>query len=488
MQLRSFAKHSFLALPWVLTLGFFVYAGIQYTAVTGNFSLTWKPSDKTVNNLQPLGRASTPFSNLETGEVYQRITSDPVYLEVDVPRTFESVKATVNIKNTDQPLIEMGVQKGDVWEFDLHPLDIPLITDLDWSQVSSDAGILLQKQPILLSVDDFLHELPLHKRIGVYHQELTPTYVMQPVVPAPSLDVGTPLRGSHVFQVYAQDQDVEIDLTVLDMNRGFDADPITITLSQAGQVLAQTMVEDDGDVIADGRVSPSRVLRVSSGGPVSGVLELVVSATDDLVISRLQSSVGYLVTHELFLAGNPEYQVESADFSIGSTSLINNGRMVTAVTSHPVGLQTLEVDGQELKLEKVNTSHQLLLSDDSRKIVFSPANDVTVTSDGWLAFSDESFFDPDYLIERITSFTPIDDLDFIYTIPLPQENDQRLPQVTFDLASLPGDKKHLNFIFSAPGLDKRKADFTISSIEFEFRRPPLTLRGVYERLKQRLSI
>lgn len=473
---------------WAIPVVFFGFLTVRYTAITGTYTYVWTPQENPDKNIQPLGRASKPLQDVETGEVFQRISGDPVYLTVEVPRTFEQVTATVDLHNTGQPLVELGLQNSIEWKFDLHPLDVPLLEDLNWHTLKDEQGnVLMQKEQQFSSIQEFVADLPLDQRIAQYYQNLDPEYVMDPYQARPNLHMTSPLRGPHTFHGYVEAQPVSVEVSFLDTNRSFDVDTLTVSLIQADQVLAQGVVEDDGNVVADGQVSEVKTVHVETVGPVNGEFTLQLTSTDDILITTLDTNFGYLVTRQVFLAGNTEYRPSSSVFNTSPTTLTTNATMVQAVTSHPVGLQTLQVGTLELPLLKVNSPEHIDLPEDDLKIILSPQNDVQLTSSGWMSFTPESFFDRDYLIERLTPTIHLEQVNFIYAADLPEHGvAETVRSVTFNLADLPGDKKKLNFILSAPGLDQRKAELTVSSIRFQFTRPPLTLRGIFERITQRI--
>lgn len=472
---------------WIIPVAFFGYLGFQYTAISGTYTYIWTPQENPEKNIQPLGRASKPLQDVETGEVFQRISGDPVYLSVEVPRTFEQVTATVDLHNSGQPLVELGLQNSEEWKFDLHPLDVPMLEELNWFTLVDKGNVLLQREKQFSSIQEFLDHLPLDQGIAEYYQNLDPEFLFDDFTPQPNLHLTSPLRGAHIFHGFVQSQPVSLDISYVDLNRAFDDDAVTLSIIQHGVVLAQAIAADDGNVIADGQVSNQKTLHVATEAALDGEFILQLTSTDDLLVTSVETNFGYLVAKRLFLAGNTEYRAASAQFNTAPTVLTTNTTLLQAVTSHPVNLQTVEVSQEELTLVTVNTTQSLDLPDASIKTIRSPQNDVTLTTLGWMSFTPESFFDPDYLIERLTPATDLERIDFIYASDLPQHAvTETVRSVTFDLAEVPGDKKQLNFIVSAPGLDQRKAELAVSSIRFEFHRPPLTLRGIFIRLYQRL--
>lgn len=472
---------------WITPVVFFGYLGFRYTAISGTYTYVWTPQEKAEKNIQPLGRASKPFQDVETGEIFQRISGDPVYLTIEVPRTFQEVTATVDLHNSGQPLVELGLQNSEEWKFDLHPLDVPMIEELNWFTLVDKGNVLLQREKKFSSIQEFLDNPPLDQGIAEYYQNLDPEFIFADYQPQPNLHITTPLRGAHTFHGYVQSQPVSVDISYVDLNRAFDDDAVTLSIIQHEAVIAQVTALDDGNLIADGQVSSQKTLHLATETAIDGEFTLQLTSTDDLLVTSLDTNFGYLVAKRVFLAGNTEYRAASTQFNTAPVSLTTNTTLLQAVTSHPVGLQTLEAGKDELTLVTLNTTESLNLSDTSLKTVLSPHNDVTLTTLGWMSFTPDSFFDPDYSIERLTPATNLDRINFIYASDLPQHTvTETARSVTFDLAEVPGDKKQLNFILSAPGLDQRKAELTVSSITFEFKRPPLTLRGVFIRLYKRI--
>ncbi|MFC1598173.1 hypothetical protein ACFL2M_01430, partial [Patescibacteria group bacterium] len=67
-----------------------VWLASQYFSLFGylNIEYNFKGESPFIDEFRPRGRALDREKNLRTGETYQKIVGDPVYLDVSVPRSF----------------------------------------------------------------------------------------------------------------------------------------------------------------------------------------------------------------------------------------------------------------------------------------------------------------------------------------------------------------------------------------------------------------
>lgn len=467
---------------------FFAVCAYRYFAVSGRYEMVWTPTSAASKNLIPVGRVSKPLQDAATADTFQRMIADPVYLNLNVPRTFEDVEVTVDMRNTGQPLVELGLAKAGEWVFEFHPLDVPILESLNWSHLEGDDGtVLLQREKRFDSIEDFINHLPVEAGIATYHTSLDPDFIFSAYQPRPAVSTDVALRGAHTFKTYVENQPVDFSIDYIDLNRGFDEDSVSLQVGQQNTILESVIFPDDGNVVADNVATGVHRANISVADVRSGVFDISLVTTPDIIITRVSTSAGYLVTNQLFLAGSAEYANPIQLMNTSSTNLFTNATSVQGITAHPDGLQTILVDHIQLRIEHVNGPATVRIFGGEQGEIMVPQNDVTLTAQGWMSFSPESFFDPDYAIETLTPYTDMDGIDFVYASDLPKHSvTESTRTVRFSLDEVEGDKKSLRFIFSAPTLDQRKAELNISSIHFTFSRPPLTPKSLWNKLKQHI--
>ena len=139
---------------------------VDYLSIFGNLSITYNFSGESarVKEFTPAGRALDREQNLRTGETYQRIVGEPVYMNVTVPRSYDDVSVTLDYQNDGQPYTEFGlVTSEEPLSVRLQSLDIGIINQAineGWSQIESDGVTLLQRQSEFESVADFVDQTP----------------------------------------------------------------------------------------------------------------------------------------------------------------------------------------------------------------------------------------------------------------------------------------------------------------------------------------
>jgi len=459
----------------------------NYFSFSGNFSLNYdfdSPSPF-ISNFTPLGRAGDPQKNLTTGETYQQVMGEPVYLPVNVPLSYDSVDVTLEYKNPNQSLLKFGlVASENPWSVNLKPLENKVIDEafLTWDKITNDDGVtLLQRQQTFSAVDDFLHNLPINQAVGAYQYDLAPVYQDNNYQPQNSvLTIDQVLRGGHEFAVYVKDEVLHAEFDLQDLNYETGADEVKIELfNPEGVVIDEKNLADDGIANDSKQISDPRTLIFDVPNLSAGAYHWKITADNDLIIKQIRTKQHQFVAqNHLFLFSTPT----------SPATLFFNGSNLTATTTHVAGLQELTVGDDLLNLTEVNTSvfwegqnyRQQLLK------ITLPKSDVYLQTAGYFSFVADNFFDPDYLVQNIDENTADGVLDYIiftdYQSPQTIRN-LTTQTVHLDLAGVAGDRKNLLFILSAPGINRRLYSVQVNQVWLDFHRAPLLTR-IFNRFKK----
>lgn len=470
----------------------------QYAALFGTLRFSTDFSDESafIDPWRPLGRAMDREKNLRTGDTVQRIVGEPVYMDVSVPRSFDSVDVTMEYKNSGHPLVEFGlITSTEPYAVRLQPFQSTLIDEAltQWN-ITTDASsglTLLQREQQYDSVSTFVANPPRDAVAATYNASIPYTYTDATYRPSSStITIDRLLRGSHQFVVYAAKEHLHSTWSFVDMNREFNDDGVRIEVLLKGNVIWEEWLVDDGDVTASGVVTEERTLNIDFPFVEPGVYEYRISTTNDMVLTHITSDQErFVVKNALTVINNEEFINAFPNVDTAPTILTMSGLQLRAQTDHPAGLQTVLIDDEELILEEVHTPtwweaeqfHELLAT----RTVVLPRNDVTIVTQGFYAFDPASYFDPNDAILPLNERVTLDLLDYIlysnYSAP-EETNHTVLQHVTLSLEGVAGDRKELTFVLSAPGLDRDDNELTIERMEFIFHRDPL-----WKRLKKRFA-
>ncbi len=474
---------------------FFGWLAVQYFSFFGTLRISYDFSQESpyVQEFTPRGRALDREENLRTGESYQRVIGEPAYMKVAVPRSFDSVDVTIEYQNPDQPIVEFGVVTStEPWNTQLQPFHSSVINEAvseKWDLLESDGVTLLQREKQFDSVDSFIESFPRDVGIGTYGYNLTRQYYDPEYVPkSGGVVVDRFLRGRHEFWTYAANENLRAEFDFVDINRSFDEDPILLQVYQGDMLVHEELLPDDGITEATGVSSETRTLSVDLPDVEGSLYRYVLSVNDDIVVTQIRTDQDrFIAKGSVYLVNNEEYAAQFPDLSVDETRLTMQATTVFARTDHPAGLQVPTVNGDPMHIDTVSRPYYWTVPEaDQSEIaeVIVPKNDLYLQSNGYFAFSPESFFDPDYGIQKIDETVLLDELDYIlYSDYVPPEEGRLnlTQQTTIDLQGVFGDRKELTFVLSAPGIDRAGNELKIFSVDFEFHRAPL-----YQRIIDRL--
>ncbi len=467
-----------------------VWLGVQYFSVFGTLSLYYDFHDESsfVSEWYPKGRANDRERNLRTGETYQEIVGDPVYVDLTVPRSYDTVDVTVEYSNPNQSLVEFGiVTSTEPWNIRLQPFESTLIDQAiaEWSAVQDQGVTLLQRSSQYESVSDFVADIPTESRIGVYNYDLSVTYADPEYTASDQrVVIDRALRGSHEFVVYCASEDLSVEFDVVDINREFNQDIVNLSVERNGAVLFDAQLDDDGIDEASGEVSETRVIQAQLPDCQAGAYTVSLDTSDDILITQVRSEQERIVLHKhAYLANNVEYQQLLPELATSATDLLIQGLVFSAKTDHVTGLQDIQHGVETIAVDTVHTTEYWQVDDqDELKLqqMSIPANDLYLTTDGYIAFTKQQYFDPNYYVEYITEYSELEDLEYImyadYSSPEQDQRSTKTQTVTIDLDGVAGDRKDLTVVLSSPGIDRNYYTMQIFSVDMLFSRAPLHQR------------
>lgn len=473
------------------------YLGDHYYAfrgrITTHYSFTNK-GDQIISSFTPGSRIDKAEKRLSDGAVYRRMHHEPVYFDVKMPRLYEKVHVSFTYDNPDQKIIELGLSKGTSdFDFDFQPLENKLIdASLDWPSlhdINEDLS-LLQKKRNYTSIQDFLLNPPMDAKIALYNYSFKPDIIIPGYQPSiEHILINEPLRGAHIFYIYAKDEPIDITFSWQELNRSFDADAVTVQLWQKNNLISEDALTGDGDTTASGHLSAYKSYRLFKEGIKEGVYKIVFKATDDVVLRTIDSAQEkFVIENNIFPTAGDDITSQIPDISTHPVTLYTSGAHMQFSTPHETALQVLNVNNETVTLEKVDTpsfwdSSTTSLANSAINTIHLSEGDVKVFTNGFFAFSEESFFDPNGNITSLTSDTDVDNIDYIlfshYTSP--QRGAQwTTAEAVFDIRAdhIAGGDNTLHFILSAPGLNETIQPIYIHDVTVTLEKAPFSLRDI----------
>ncbi|MFH0818670.1 MAG: hypothetical protein V1898_01615 [Patescibacteria group bacterium] len=449
-----------------------------------------------ITEFTPTGRALAIEKNLKTGECYQRIVGEPVYFTSYVPRSFDTAEVAINYQNPSQSILELGVQKSIDWNFELKPLENKFIDNSTWDRINTDNIIFLQKQKKYNSYQEFLDNVPTDKKIATYNYSLPYKFVIDDYEPSDKqLEINTALRGRHEFYTYlGKGEDLDFTFYWQDINWALSADNFIVRIYKDDTEIQTEVEPGDGNTDISGTASLVKEKQIKLTNLSGGLFRIVVDVSNDVFIRKIITKQHLLVVkNRIFLADSEAHKNSISDLTLDPTTLYTNSDILLARTDHSESLQSISINND--KLELIRTGEDFKWSDDNNlgsiKIINAVLNDVYIQGFGYYSFTPESFFDPDYGIDILRTDMNMDNYDYLiakdYSAPTAVRSWNAATQ-SFVLDTVPGDRKTLNFILSAPGITDINSQIIVKNIEIKFKKDPLNLKNLWPRLKFKLGL
>ncbi len=470
-----------LIIAGVLSCVWIVYL---YFGGNGTLTLTYQfnGTGQWISNFQPHGRALDLEQNQENGETYQRLVGEPTYFTVTLPSAYDSVEVALEYQNPNQTLIELGLKQTtnpDLFDYQMQPVENKLVDASEWDRVENDEYVLLQKEPIYSSVEEFLINPPLDKQVGTYLGVALPNFIDTSYTPNDELfsDVSVTLRGRHEFYAYAaagEEMQFSVSLDTIDYIAG--SDTATVSLWQGNSVLGESSVNNHG----------TAQLEVSA--PMTGVYKLVVAASDDFLITHLHSTQERLVVGSaMHLAGSEEYQASEVPINTEPTLVNSNASWVTFIAKHSYGVGSYTMYNGDFAVNKVDAPSTWVNPIANAHFNFvAPQNDLYLQSDSYFALPGAIEFDPWFGFRTISRYSNGEHLDYVLSKHYTQPERLRgwtSSQVTFDLSTVTQDQPNtLQFMLSAPGVETTPEGLKVRRITINAKQHALTLSYLWEKL------
>lgn len=434
---------------------------------------TFSTDSKTISDFFPNGRANDPEKNLYSGESYQRVSNEPVYFNVALPKFFDKqmftrAKITLTYQNNRHPLVELGLRKNytnlNLWSYEMKPIQNRLIDEFEGAKTEINDKIILSKnEKIITKPEEFLANPPVNSRIATYYSNLEPRAQIDEALAQKFTRFTYSLRGSHNFVFYKGNTNADLSFKIADGSLNSVAQIIVRDASK-NEIARQNWQE------AATIGSNTRQFNFSISGK-SGIYFVELQAPETAITSEITTSQRYFVVQN---------QVRFAQNSM-PISMYGDAAELQFLPKNNGGMQTAVIDKQSVPvydlLERSIWPKKGYADTHNLRHITAVRGDIMVFGDGFFSFNKENYFNPIKLVFPVKHYTTTDDFDYLvaqnYESPIRSKRFY-YASATFDLANIVGKTNELEFMLSVPGLYKNKGDVVIYKIQAEFERKPIS--------------
>lgn len=447
-------------------------------------------------NPSPFFTELVPKQRIITTEEGSEFIDEPIYTTFRYPRPFQTVAVDVEFTNPNNLFVEFGPLSGIPEQYELKGLNHPQLNQLlennRWNHAQGDLYQLTSADYQYLSSDQFWTGLPEKQITGYYNLDWLQPYLPDFSEANPKTIVEHPLRGGHTFLIASDQENLDLKFEIYDLNNSLGADPISLeVLTWGGELLRRMELNDDGKETDTGGISEKREVSLSTSLPEPSVYQVVVNASSDIILNRIEVNAEYLVLkNRIQLAGGPEYRSHLGDAQLGSVNLQLSARKWNIQTTHRSTLQTVRMVHESVELTEPYKFYEYTLPVSRRFILddgytlISPEGNITLQGRGVIALSPETFFSPyPWLIDSSTD-PEVLGLNYLltgYEPPVEMDSGVYTQSYEFDLAKVYAPDKALRFQFSLPEMQDQK-EFHLKSVHADYRSDPITFSNAKEKL------
>jgi len=417
----------------------------------------------------PAERTLSPGAN-EGGWTGQRIVGDPVYMNARLPGPYETVDVAMEFKTTRQPLIEFGLVKdAEGKQLDMKPWFSTMLENGSWTRKTSikgTAGFLLSGTPTARLDDPDVR--------GVASWLATST---SPVMSDPEAAIQqafkVSLRGTHDFWVVPAESKIDMTFSIQDVNRNRSGGMLAVQVTRDDEVVYQDAVGTSGS--QDRGYGTMLPVKVRLQGMKDGVYRVRLISDDDVFIRQVETvNHRWVVGPRLVVGDVVGYATTTHAVTVWTTA-----RHLVAETFHTEGLQDVTLGSAKVSVKRTHTPFRLDRADkETAPVTLSaPRGDIRFVADGFFAFSQDAFFEPQP--RRLTPETDgvAEGLVMVRTDYRPTEDlggGWRRATMSF---SVPRNAEVLRFVMGASGIVSRDGAVDIRRITLIYHRPAMTWRN-----------
>jgi len=364
------------------------------------------------------------------------------------------------------PELKIGMRGHPRENYAYKPLYNQTLDFLPWEKIQENNLILWQKFKNYDSLQKFFSNPPKEQIIAQYFYDLIGNYKIENYVKSEKeMVLDYSLRGTHVLYTYIKDEPLDFVFEKQDLNMYQGKDEFEINILKGEEIVHSLTIDDDGITGATMNKKPPQIAHIHLSDLNEGVykIELKYKGTgSDSLITKITTKQKLLVVeNQIFILGKKP------------SVLWTNATEASVLTWHTP--QVLKInDIEEVIIDKINIPFSVHFSEiEKLNKIYSPENDIIISSKGFYSFSSESFFNPrPFNTVKFTEDTDLEDVDYIiaeYNLPKKISgvslSDWLENEVAFDISNIEPYKDTIQFVIYAPNLKEKGGEVIIESLE-----------------------
>lgn len=386
----------------------------------------------------------------------------------------------VNLKFKGSPKeIKIGVRGSAKEKYQYLPLYHQVLNSLTWNQTTEGQTTFWQRERKYQDLAGLVSKPPVSDdtKVASYFFNLGDFSLSQKKVSSPS-EKNTiftrTLRGAHILFIQVDRKPLNITIEKQDFNAYIGEDVLLIELYKDDKQTIKKEIPDDGVSEANNLKMKPQTEQIQIDNLEPGVYKLVLSDKSqrmDFLITKVETNQSALVS------SSPLYILDDRPATIWT-----NSKKITVSTWHEYSMQTVKLDNlYNLKIDKINKDFEFNLSKpettDNTRVLHQldiPKNDLIISGDGYFAFSQESFFDPEPIktvdLSKVTDLNNIDYIIGNYQLAK-KDGEWYTAQAYFDSKDIIIDGDNLYFSLESPELNSYGGEIVIDSLEVTVKKP-----------------
>lgn len=380
----------------------------------------------------------------------------------------------VNLKFKGNPKdIKIGVRGSEKEKYQYLPLYNQILNSLTWGQTIEGKTTFWQREKKYQDLSGLVSKPPVSNNIIVASYFFDPLDIIMKESNSSSksnLKIEKTLRGSHTLLVKVNKGPFLLTVIKQDINIYEGEDVLSVQIYNGQNKIAEQLIPDDGVTDAGRLAMAPQKSEIKINDIKPGIYKIVLqdmTKNADILIKSVEINQPSLVFQTpLFVDdGKP-------------TTLWTNSKEITMITAHSSSIQTVKLDGKyDLKVEKEGKVFSFDLAIDNASTLHKleiPKNDLIISGDGYFAFSQESFFNPEPIKSLdLSTVSDIDKIDYIIANYQPAKKDGEwyIAQAYFEPKDIKIDGDNLYFSLESPELNSYGGEITIDSLEVTVKKP-----------------
>ena len=365
----------------------------------------------------PMDRVSVSLEEaaVPSNTTYRELTSSLVYFQITHSDLINHSKINVQIRFKDNfPQgydFKLGARNKEEWSFQWKAVYDPSRAKLEETfhlAASNDSyRIYSVNNQEIKNVSGFLLHPPSGSNIAV-EPDIKIKVNTEPDIAvnrSASLTINRTLRGGHTFYTCIDNETLEFTVTKQDMNWYNGSEDLKITVySNSGEEKGNITIPDDGDTSNSNAMGPKQTRTISIPGLETGVYKIIMAGGEDMYIQNISTEQDKLVAdHRLFVISPTEIY-----------TMIRKEQNIGFLTYHASAFQDIRIQNDTLsasvKIDRCAINYKTRMSPVGELYDISlPVGDMIITSDGYFAFTSDSYFNP----TQCSVLTLQNDMDWI---------------------------------------------------------------------------